>query len=49
MPRMAACLSVSDVAPHNTVRDRLSRGRKQLKEKIRKDPTLAEWMEEMKR
>jgi RNA polymerase sigma-70 factor (ECF subfamily) len=31
-------------APRNTVRDRLKRGRKQLKEKVRRDPLLKEWV-----
>jgi RNA polymerase sigma-70 factor (ECF subfamily) len=32
-------------APRNTVRDRLKRGRKQLKEKARRDPLLKEWVD----
>jgi len=31
-------------APRNTVRDRLKRGRKQLKEKVRKDALLRDWV-----
>lgn len=31
-------------APRNTVRDRLKRGRKQLKEKVRRDALLKEWV-----
>jgi RNA polymerase sigma-70 factor (ECF subfamily) len=31
-------------APRNTVRDRLKRGRKQLKDKVRRDPLLKEWV-----
>lgn len=31
-------------APRNTVRDRLKRGRKQLKDKVRRDPLLREWV-----
>jgi len=31
-------------APRNTVRDRLKRGRKQLKDKVRRDALLKEWV-----